>query len=306
MDFRVLGLLEVSDDGRLVEFRSSKVRLLLAALLLHHNEVVSADRLIGAIWQDHAPESATNTLQGYVSQLRKALGADAIETRSKGYRLTVQPGGIDLIRFERLLVDGRAALAAGDTNVALDMLGESLALWRGDPFAEFMYEPFFHASVVRLNELRLTATEARVEAELRLGRHADVVGRLRLLVAEHPLRERLWEQLITALYRCGRQGEALRAFTEVRERLVEELGSEPGASLKSLEEAVLFQSRKLDWQPAVVVAPDVPNVPYNIPPARSTFVGREDELRELEKLVIGGGLITIVGPGGVGKSRFGR
>ena len=274
LDFRVLGLLEVNDGSQLVELRSAKVRALLAMLLLHHNQVVSADRLSAALWADSPPETATNTLQGYVSQLRKALGADAIQTQPQGYRLNVEPETIDFVRFERLLSEGRAALAAGNSHAAADLLGEGLRLWRGEPLADATFEPFAQSAVVRLNELRLTAIEEHVEAELGLGRHADVVGRVRQLVEAHPLRERLWGQLITALYRCGRQGEALRAFTEVRERLGEELGIEPGASLKSLEEGVLLQRPELDWRPAVSADADTLEVPHNLPPARSSFVGR--------------------------------
>ena len=301
MEFRILGLLEVADGPRSIELRGSKLRTLLAVLLLHVNEVVSADALMEALWGDLAPDSAANTLQGYVSQLRKALGAGAILTRSPGYVLNVPAETIDAVRFERMLKEGQDALAGDDPAVAAGILADALELWRGQALADFAFDSLAQVDIARLEELRLVATEHLVEADLALGRHDELVGRLRSLVENHPLRERLWSQLVLALYRSGRQAEALRALAEVRRRLGEELGIEPGVGLRRLEEDVLLQRPHLDWRPPAAAVVEVPS---NLPPPRSSFVGRQTEVDELDKLLGSRQLLTVVGPGGVGKTRL--
>ena len=301
MEFRILGLLEVADGPRSIELRGSKLRTLLAVLLLHVNKVVSADALVEALWGDLAPDSAANTLQGYVSQLRKALGAGTILTRSPGYVMNVPAETIDAVRFERMLKEGQDALARDDPAPAARIFGDALGLWRGQALADFAFDSFAQVDIARLEELRLMATEHLAEADLALGRHDELVGRLRTLVENHPLRERLWAQLVLALYRSDRQAEALRTLAEVRRRLGEELGIEPVVGLQRLEEDVLLQRPHLDWRPPAAAAVEVPS---NLPARRSSFVGRETEVDELDKLLGSRHLLTVVGPGGVGKTRL--
>lgn len=252
MEFRILGTLELSEDGRPVELAGGRQRMLLALLLLHANEVVSTDRLIDGLWGERPPATAAKVLQNAVSQLRRALGESLIVTRAPGYMLRVEPAAIDAHRFESLLEDGRRELAAGRPAGAAGTLREGLGLWRGQPLDEFAYQPFAEAEIARLEELRLRALEERIEADLALGRHADLVGELERLVAEHPLRERLRGQLMLALYRSGRQAEALQAYQDGRRLLAEELGLEPGAALQQLEKQILTQD------PALAPPPTVP------------------------------------------------
>jgi DNA-binding SARP family transcriptional activator len=215
LDFRLLGPLEVFDGARAVVIGGGKRRSLLALLLLHGNEVVSADRLIDALWGERPPPTAAKGLQVYVSQLRKELqnGADrdgdVLVTRANGYLLVLGPDDVDVQRFERSVNAGERALAAGEPDRAAQRLRQGLALWRGPPLADFTYEAFAQQEIARLDELRLVALEQRIDADLALGRHAQVVGELEALVREHPLRERIRAQLMLALYRCGRQAEAL-------------------------------------------------------------------------------------------------
>jgi DNA-binding SARP family transcriptional activator len=249
MDYRILGPLEVAEDDREVELGRGRQRSLLALLLLHANEVVSSERLIDDLWGEAPPPTAAKTVQVYVSQLRKGLRNGNAEgpllTRGSGYVIRIEPGELDLDRFERALAEGRQALDAGAPDAAADKLREGLALWRGPPLADFAYEAFAQAEITRLEQLRLTALEQRIEADLELGRHADVVGELEVLVAEHPLREGLRAQLMLALYRCDRQAEALAAYRLGRHLLVEELGIEPSSSLRELHEAILAQDPAL-------------------------------------------------------------
>ena len=242
MELGVLGPLRVADDGREVQLRSQKQRALLAFLVLHAGEVVSTDRLLDELWGERPPPTARNALQNYVSQLRKTLGADVLRTRPPGYVLDVEPDAVDAVRFVRLLEGARGASA--EQRAAL--LREALALWRGRALADLEFEPFALREAPRLDELRAAAEEELVAAELELGRHAEVVPRLEELVAANPLRERLHGQLMLALYRSGRQGEALAAYRTARRRLVEELGIEPGPSLRALEAAILRQDPALD------------------------------------------------------------
>src|SRR5712691_10892986 len=235
MEFRILGPLEVVEEGHPVKLGGARQRALLAILLTRANEIVSTDRLIDELWGDRPPKTAANTLQYYVSQLRELLGADRIVTRRPGYLIQVEPGELDLERFERLVEEGGS-----------EGLRRALALWRGAPLADFAYDAFAQAAIGRLEELRLTALEKRIEADLALGRHGELAGELEGLVAGHPLRERPRGQLMLALYRSGRQAEALEAYQETRRALVEELGIEPSPALQELERAILRQDAALD------------------------------------------------------------
>jgi DNA-binding SARP family transcriptional activator/ABC-type branched-subunit amino acid transport system substrate-binding protein len=254
MEFRILGPLEVSKNGRLVEIGGRKQRALLAALLLHANEVVSPDRLIDELWGETPPPTAAKTLQAHVSRLRRSLNGDEdpaahllapLETRGPGYVLKVEPGQLDADSFQRLLEDARRALAEGEPKAAAEKVERALALWRGPALADLAYESFAQAEIARLDELRLNAQEERIEADLALGRHRELVGELEALVAGHPLRERLRGQLMLALYRSDRQAEALRVYQQGRLALAEELGLEPSQSLQRLERQILEQDPAL-------------------------------------------------------------
>src|SRR3954451_4221730 len=262
MEFRILGPLEVLDEGREGALGGSKQRALLAVLVLHANETLSTDRLIDELWGEHPPSTASKTVQVHVSRLRKALpgGDGLVVTRDRGYQLRVEPERIDSHRFERLLDEGRIELAAGRPLEAAGALERALALWRGAPLADLAYEPFAQGEIGRLGDLHSSAVEQQIEAKLALGRHAEVVGQLESLIAEHPYRERLRAQLMLALYRCERQADALQAYQDARTALVDELGIEPGERLRQLEAAILAQDPELAW-----VEPDAE--PQSVPPA---------------------------------------
>jgi DNA-binding SARP family transcriptional activator len=254
MDFRILGPLEVHHRGRPVAVRGGRSRALLAKLVLNVGESVADDRLLEDLWGDEQPASGGTALRVRVSQLRKALAAAgggedlgaAIVTRGSGYALEADPDQVDALRFERLLGAGRRAMSAGRANEALALFDEGLALWRGPALADLAYEVFVQADVARLEELRLTALEERADARLALGRHAELVGELEALVVAEPLRERLRAQLMLALYRSGRQADALAAYRDARRALTHDLGIEPGAALRDLERAMLRHDAALD------------------------------------------------------------
>ena len=250
IDYRLLGPFEVAVNGHAADVGGLKQRALLAILLLHANQPVHRDVLIDQLWAEHPPAGAGHAVEVYVWRLRKALesaaGSQVVLTRPSGYLLQAADEQVDVARFERLAEAGRRALAVQDPGRAASDLGEALALWRGPPLDDFRSEPFAQAEIARLEELRTRVVEDRIEADLALCRHADVVGELEALVAVQPLRERLHGQLMVALYRCGRQAEALRAYQAARRTLVEELGVEPGPALQRLEHAVLRQDPSLD------------------------------------------------------------
>lgn len=246
MEFRLLGPLEVVDRDSALVLGGGKQRALLAVLLLHANEVVSTDRLLDDLWGASPPATADKSIQLYVSRLRKALGEGRLVTRRPGYVLRVERSELDVARFEQLVEEARVA----EAERAARKLREALALWRGRPLADLAFEPFAQAEIARLEELRLDARELRVEADLAGGRHAQLVGELEALVAEHPLRERLWMQLMLALYRSARQAEALEAYRGARRVLDEQLGLEPSAELKQLQQAILEHDPALDLAPA--------------------------------------------------------
>lgn len=244
----MLGPLEARRDGRPVALGGTRQRALLAVLLLHAGEVVSVDRLVDELWGDSPPATAAHTVQVFVSRLRKALGerGSVLVTAAPGYVARLEPGELDLGRFERLVARSRAALEAGDAEAAAAGLRDALALWRGPALADFAYEAFAQPAIARLEELRISAIADRIEADLALGRHHELIGELESLVGEHPLRERFRCQLMLALYRAGRQADALEAYQEARRVLVDELGIEPGPALQRLERAILQQDAELE------------------------------------------------------------
>ena len=269
MEFGILGTLEAHEGGRAVEVGGRKVRMLLAALVVQAGRVVSKDRLIDALWGPVAPEAAPVTLQSHVAHLRTALqprrdrqDPGVLVTRSPGYMLDVDAAvDVDAGRFERLATEGREALAGGDADQAAHRLRTALALWRGEALADFTFEPFAQGEIARLSELRLAALEDRVDADLAVGKHAAVTTELRTLVLEQPLRERFWGQLMLALYRGGRQADALRAYAELRHVLAEQLGLDPSPELVRLEEAILRQEPELDLRPGKLQGSRAPSFP---------------------------------------------
>jgi DNA-binding SARP family transcriptional activator len=248
-EFRVLGPVEALADGAPVKLRGSRPRAVLAVLLLHAGQVVSTARLIDEVWAEDPPDTAANVLQGYVSQLRKELGRETIETREPGYLLRMDHDSLDLHRFERLVSDGTELLERGRAEDAAVLLQESLALWRGPALADVADEGVLRPAAARLDELRLVALERRIQADLACGRHTELVGELEALAAEYPLRERPRALQMLALYRCGRQADALAAYRVARATLVDQLGIEPGAELQELERSILQHDAALDLEP---------------------------------------------------------
>jgi YVTN family beta-propeller protein len=246
--FRILGEVEALAGERALDLGGRKPTALLALLLLNAGNVVSTDRLVDELWGDEPPRTARKSLQVHVSRLRRELGEEMLETRPHGYALRVERGQVDLHRFEDLLERGRAALAAGEERHAATLLREALVVWRGEPLAG-LEEPFARAASARLEDLRLAAVEARIEADLALGRHASLVGELDALVAEHPFREGMRRQQMLALYRSGRQADALASYRAARRTFSDELGVEPGPELRALEAAVLAHDPALAAPP---------------------------------------------------------
>ena len=333
MRFGILGPLAVTrDDGTLVELGSPKQRAVLALLLVSANRVVALDRLVDELWGDEPPARAAASIQAYVSNLRRALEPDrpprapatVLLSRAPGYLIAVDDDRFDVARFSRLASAGRSALA-DDPAGARRLLGEALALWRGPALADFAYEPFAVTEAARLGELRLAALSDRIDADLALGEHAALVPELERLVADHPLREHLWGQLMLALYRSSRQAEALAAYRRFSDTLADELGLEPGAELRRLEQAILTHDPELDLGAAAAVAapvaaattaatspPPVAAPPAPAEPAVRQYpppIGREAELARfttlLERLERGqGGIVLVEGEPGIGKTRL--
>jgi DNA-binding SARP family transcriptional activator len=271
MDFRILGPLEVLDEGHRVALGGDKQRALLGLLLVNAGETLSTDRLIDELWGERPPATAAKTVQVHISRLRKALAAGAgngseavVVTREHGYQLEIDPERLDAHRFERLLAEGRSELAADRPERAAPALEEALTLWRGQPLADLAYEAFAQAEIARLENLRAAALEQLIEAKLALGRHLEVIGELEALIAEHPYRERLRAQLMLALYRSDRQADALQAYQDTRIALTEELGIEPGERLRELERAILGQDPALAL--VEVETPEPPEEPEPPPP----------------------------------------
>jgi predicted ATPase/DNA-binding SARP family transcriptional activator len=306
----VLGRISVVADGREHVLGSTREAALLADLIVHAGEVVPAGRLIDDLWRGEPPPSAAGTLQTYVKNLRRMLepsrtsGAPSVVlvSRRPGYVLNVEAVGLDAWRCERLVDGGRAALAGGDPELAVDRFGCALALWRGPAYGDLASESYVQSEAVRLEELRLVAIEDRAQAALALGHHAELCGELEAHVAAHPYRERLWAHWMLALYRAGRQADALRAYRRLRRVLGDELGIDPSDELRDLEEAILLHKADLDWTPPL--SHRAPGVPSNLPAERSVFVGRRQELSTITGLVRSVRLVTLTGVGGVGKTRL--
>lgn len=301
MRFNILGPLEVLDsDGEPLTISGLKERTVLAVLLLNPGSVVSVDRLMEALWPSDPPSKPLNALQARVSTLRRLLEeGGVIVTRSPGYCLDTSPDDIDAHRFEALLGDAREK-ASGDPDGAVKVYDQALSFWRGPALDEFRYEDFARQEVSRLEELRVTALEERIEALLDSGRHREAVAELEGLVGAHPLREGFWRQFMTALYRSGRQAEALRAFGEARRILGEELGIEPSEELRRVEESILLQDTTLDGPSS---AADQPR--HNLPVRLTSLVGRESDIERIDALIGEHRAVTLVGPGGVGKTSLG-
>src|SRR5919201_7038724 len=299
VEIRVLGPVELGGATGKLPLTAEKQRRLLAALAASAGAACATYVLIDALWGPSPPASADKLLQVYVSQLRKLLQPAAIRRRGSTYALDLDGAAVDAVRFERLLEEGRAESKSGNPALAASLLRRALALWRGRAYGEFAYEDFAREEAERLEELRLAAREESFEAELALGRHTDRLPELCSLAAEHPLRERLQAQAMLALYRCGRQSEALDVYAALHARLRDDLGLEPGQDLRELQRRILLHDPELDAAPAVGPAGALP-APSN------RLVGRDQELRELRDLLASTDvrLLVLTGAGGSGKTRL--
>jgi DNA-binding SARP family transcriptional activator len=271
--FRILGPLEVENEDRPIALRGQKQRSLLALLLIHAGETLSVDRLVDELWGEHPPRTATTSLHNLVVQLRKLLGPDLLITKRPGYVLRLPPDALDLKRFERLVGEARRSAPAESVR----LLREALALWRGSPLADLTYEQFAEREIQRLEELRLDAVQRLFQAELAAGAGAELIGELDSLVAAHPLREHLRGHLMLALYRAGRQAEAMEVYHEGRRRLVDELGLEPSRELQQLYGSILRQESALD--------------------AAAPQPQPEDHYGEIARAAVAGRLVIVIGPG---------
>lgn len=297
-EFGILGPLEVTRDGVSVPLRAGQQRVLLAALLIDAGQVVSVDALMCRLWGEDPPRGARNAVQNYVLRLRRALGPDVVVTDRRGYVIDVPPDVVDAHRFEALARQGGAAFSAGSPERAAALLGEALGLWRGEPLADLPAERFQDV-VPALCEQRLAAQEVWIDAVVQSGRPAEVLPELRRLTERHPLRERFWAQQMLALYRCGRQGEALERYREVTRVLADELGIDPGDELRTLHQRILTSAPEL-----AAVRRRPPGGTGNLPAETTSFIGRERELAETRRLLRASRLVTLTGVGGVGKTRL--
>lgn len=304
LEFRLLGPLTISADGATIPLPGGKPRALVAALLLRVNRPVSRDILVEALWPGKAPPSAAHGLEVHVSRTRKALdsvgGGERLRTADGAYLLEVRPGELDLEHFEQLTGEGRDALAGGDPANAVRALADALALWRGDPLSDLLDDPFARIEAERLRELRLEAIEGRLGAMLSLGKHTAAVPELRALVDANPLRERPLAQLMLALYRSGRQADALDAYQHARRTLVDVLGLEPSEELRGLEQRILRQDAAL----AAATPPPAPRQRSNLPRPATPLIGREHDVGAVVALLGETRLVTLLGAGGVGKTRL--
>jgi DNA-binding SARP family transcriptional activator len=274
-EFRILGPIEVVDEDVAVPLGGQKQRALLALLLINRGEVISTDRLINELWGEQPPRTATTALQNLVSQLRKLLQDGVLVTQAPGYRIEVEAGQVDLGRFERIVAEAERQ----DARSRSQLLREALALWRGPPLADFAFDSFAEDEIRRLEELRLHVLEERIDADLELGRGPELVGELESLVRQWPLRERPRAQLMLALYRAGRQAEALGAYHDARRALVDELGIEPSPTLQALYRSILRQEPLLERSASA-----------GSPPG-------DDHLGDVVRALLGGRLVTVVGAG---------
>jgi predicted ATPase/DNA-binding SARP family transcriptional activator len=296
LEIRLLGPFKVSVGGRPAEVTGPKRHALLALLALRGGRVVPVEVLVEALWGARVPAAPRNAVQHHVSRLRAALGAESIVAAPDGYALA--GATVDALRFEEQLARARSAGRAGDASQAAELVARALGLWRGRPLQGLPDSPWVGAEAARLEALRADALEEQFEAALALGEHTELVGRIRQVLREHPFRERLWSQLMLALYRSGRQAEALETFGQAWRVLAEQLGIEPGLGLQRLQAAILAHDPALASVP-VVVAPR-----GRLPAPVTSFVGRQQALDEVAELVGRHRLVTLIGPPGVGKSRL--
>jgi DNA-binding SARP family transcriptional activator len=304
MDYRILGPLEAFDGERALSLGGARQRSVLALLLLHPNEALTRDVIVDELWGETPPQTAAKVLQNCVAALRKEMpdGPERLRTVGTSYVLSLDPGELDRDRFERALTKGRAALAAGEHAEAGEELRRALALWRGAPLCDFTYERFAQEEIVRLQELHVAAVEERIDADFGLGHAEQLVPELEALVARFPLRERLRRQLMLALYRAGRQADALAAYRDARRALLDELGIEPGRALQEVQKAILAQDPTLEGDAARPVVAGRR--------AARPLIDRDEELAVLEAglddaLAGRGRFFVVVGPPGAGKSKLG-
>jgi predicted ATPase/DNA-binding SARP family transcriptional activator len=296
LEIRVLGPFEVLTDGKPADVGGSKRQALLAMLALRKGRVVDVDALVDGLWGEELPAAPRNALHHHIARLRAALGEEAIVGSSDGYALS--DARLDAARFEELLAETRAALRESDLFAALDAVEAGLALWRGAALQGLGGTTWFGAEARRLETLRVDALEEHFEVRLAIGEHRELASELRAALADNPYREQLWGQLMLALYRSGRQADALETFQEARRVLGDELGLEPGPDLRRLQEAILAHD------PAIAAVPVDRRRRGNLPAPSTSFVGREDELRQVATSVREHRLVTFIGPPGVGKSRL--
>jgi predicted ATPase/DNA-binding SARP family transcriptional activator len=296
----LLGPTEVDVGAGPIPIAGAKLQALLTLLALAAPRPVSDDRLIDELWGDDQPSKPANALQAQVSQLRRLLGRDAVVRTGSGYVLTVDASGVDATRLEQLVQEGRSASRHGEHRTAAEHFVSAVGLIRGPPLVDVLDHRFAHEAGPRLDELVISAHEGLVDAELASGRHAEMLGPLTELVRAHPLWERFHAQLILALFRCGRQSDALRAYRQARTVLAEEVGLEPGPELQALERAVLAHDPSLAAPVSLASAGDHAALPTSL----TSFVGRADELRALEEAMARAQLVTVVGPAGAGKTRL--
>jgi len=305
VEFGLFGPLEVLDGGRPVAIQSAKHRILLAALLLRAGELVTVDELADAVWGDALPASPRRAIQTYVSRLRQLLHAEElVQSRPEGYVLGVARSDVDVGRFELLLERAREAAGTGGRNAEAEALRQALGLWRGKPLADVTSEPLHRHAVARLAEQRLDALQRRIEAELALGRDAELVSELRALTDQFPLREQLWGQLMTALYRCGRQADSLDAYRRVSGLLADDLGVDPGPELRALHQAILTND------PTLAAPPPTGGLgawatPSQLPLDVTDFVGRADLVNQIRHQLAddrGVPIVAVSGSPGVGKT----
>jgi DNA-binding SARP family transcriptional activator len=309
MDYRILGPLEVLDGNRAVPLGGPRQRAVLALLLMRANAAVGSELIVHELWGAEPPRTAAKVLQNCVSALRKVLPAETLRSVGGGYALRVEPQELDRDRFEVLVAEGRALLAQGDADEARSRFGSALELWRGEPLSDFAFEDFAQEEIARLQELQVAAMEEKIDAELAVGLSAELVPELEALISRHPLRERLRGQLMLALYRAGRQVEALAAYRETRSALLGELGIEPGRRLQDLERAILAQDPALDVTPSAPASTIPRDSARSGRRAAEPVIGLDDELEVLEAgledaLSGRGRLFIVVGAPGAGKTRL--
>lgn len=310
MRFRILGPMRVWDGTAWAAIKAAQQRQVLAILLIEAGRAVTTDRLIDELWGDRPPAAAVGTIQGYILRLRRLLDDSQhrqLVTRGRGYQLTIEPDALDALVFERRVERGRQFLAEADPQAAAAELSEGLALWRGGPFADVSGSALVTAEATRLEQIRLSALEDHLGAQLDLGRHGSAVDELARLAREYPLREQLWGHLLLALHRCGRRAEALDAYQEARHFLVDELGIEPGQALRDLQLAILNEDGRLSAPPPPrSKAPGVVT-PAQIPASAPGFTGRHGYLSQLDALIApeGAGIAVITGIAGAGKTALG-